>query len=179
MTFPDAFSAYYFVNPGQANSIVWSAICASCLSFLGIAIYVWVRFHGFKYGIAAVAALVHDVLFTLGLLAVFAWMCEKPWGAWIGDVRLSLDVVAGILTLIGYSINDTIVVFDRIRENLRRRVREMRGRRQTGEALTPELIDTAINQTLSRTTLTSFTTWIVCVVLFIAAARSSPACRCA
>ena len=166
-TFPDAFSAYYFVNPGQAHGIIRSAIWASLLSFVGICAYVWVRFHGFKYGIAAVAALVHDVLFTLGLLAIFAWWSEKPSGAWIGDVRLSLDVVAGILTLIGYSINDTIVVFDRIRENLHRRIREMRGKRQAGDVLTPDLIDRAINETLSRTTLTSFTTWIVVVTLFV------------
>jgi SecD/SecF fusion protein len=168
-TFPDAFTGYYFVNPGQAQSIVRRALWASLLSFAGICVYVWLRFGAFKYGIAAVAALVHDVLFTLGFLAAVAWFAETRRGETfgIGDVRLSLDVVAGILTLIGYSINDTIVVFDRIRENVRRRIREMRGKRQSGDVLTPELIDQAINQTLSRTILTSFTTWIVVVTLYI------------
>jgi SecD/SecF fusion protein len=113
---------------------------------------------------------VHDVLFTLGMLALAAWLSESAYGEklGIGDVRLSLSVVAGILTLIGYSINDTIVVFDRIRENVRHRVRELRGRRSTEAILTSEVIDQAINQTLSRTILTSVITWIASMTLYIA-----------
>ncbi len=169
--FPDAFTGYYFVNPGQARSIAWSAVWAALLSFLGICVYVWLRFGGFKYGLGAVVSLVHDVLYTLGFLACMAWLAETQFGEklGIGDVRLSLDVVAGVLTLIGYSINDTIVVFDRIRENLRKRAREMRGKRQIGNILTPELIDRSINQTMARTVLTSFTVWIVCVTLYFGA----------
>jgi len=173
-TFPAAFSGYYFVNPGQARRIILQAWFASGLSFGAIMVYVWLRFGALKYGVAAVASLVHDVLFTLGVLAMAAWLAETAFGAklGIGDVRLSLPVVAGILTLIGYSINDTIVVFDRIRENLRHRIRELRGRRSGEEVLTPELIDQAINQTLSRTILTSITTWIVSLTLFIAGGAS-------
>jgi preprotein translocase SecF subunit len=169
-TFPAAFTGYYFVNPGQARKIIWQAWVASLVSFVAILIYVWLRFGAFKYGLAAVASLVHDVLFTLGMLALAAWLSESAYGEklGIGDVRLSLSVVAGILTLIGYSINDTIVVFDRIRENVRHRVRELRGRRSTEAILTSEVIDQAINQTLSRTILTSVITWIASMTLYIA-----------
>ena len=168
-TFPDAFSGYYFVGPGQAKKIVGRAWKAAALSLIAIIVYIWLRFGAFKYGLAAVIALLHDVLFALGALAAAAWLAETPLGETlgIGDVRLSLPIVAGILTIIGYSLNDTIVVFDRVRENVRRRVRELRGRRASGEALTVEVIDRSINQTLSRTILTSFTTLIVCLTLYV------------
>jgi len=169
-TFPDAFTGYYFVGPGQARDTVRRAWVAAAVSLFAIVIYVWLRFGALKYGLAAVIALAHDVLFALGALAAAAWLAETPVGEalGIGDVRLSLPIVAGILTIIGYSLNDTIVVFDRVRENVRRRIRELRGKRSGGETLTVELIDRSINQTLSRTLLTSFTTLLVCVTLYVA-----------
>ena len=169
-TFPDAFTGYYFVGPGQARETVLGAWLAAGLSLIAIVIYVWLRFGALKYGLAAVVALAHDVLFALGALAAAAWLAETPMGELlgIGDVRLSLPIVAGILTIIGYSLNDTIVVFDRVRENVRRRIRELRGKRSKEDALTPALIDQSINQTLSRTILTSFTTLVVCVTLYVA-----------
>ena len=167
---PAAFVGYYFVGPGQAREIVKKAWVAAALSLVAIVVYVWLRFGALKYGLAAVAALAHDVLFALGALAAGAWLGETPFGErlGIGDVRLSLPIVAGILTIIGYSLNDTIVVFDRVRENVRRRIRELRGKRSDGETLTPEIVDKSINQTLSRTILTSLTTLIVCVTLYVA-----------
>ncbi|HUU43259.1 MAG TPA: protein translocase subunit SecD, partial [Planctomycetota bacterium] len=167
--FPVAFEGTYFVGPGQAHRTVRQAWLAGLLSLIAIVVYVWLRFGALKYGLAAVVALAHDVLFTLGVLAAAAWLAEKPLGEQlgIGDVRLSLPIVAGILTIIGYSLNDTIVVFDRIRENVRRRIRELRGQRSSGETLTAELIDRSVNQTLSRTLLTSLTTLIVCVTLYV------------
>jgi len=172
--FPVAFEGTYFVGPGQARRIVSQAWWAAVLSLTAIIIYVWLRFGALKYGLAAVVALAHDVLFALGALAAAAWLAETPFGEslGIGDVRLSLPIVAGILTIIGYSLNDTIVVFDRVRENVRRRVRELRGRRSSGETLTPGIIDRSINQTLSRTLLTSLTTLIVCVTLYVAGGKT-------
>ena len=167
-TVPNAFIAVNFVGPGQASRIVIQAWTAALLSLIAIVFYIWLRFGAIKYGLAAVAALVHDVLFTLGLLAAFAWLAQTSIGEalGIGDVRLSLPIVAGILMIIGYSLNDTIVVFDRIRENVRRRMRALRGGR-SGRALNPEIIDNSINQVLSRTVLTSATTLLVCITLYV------------
>ncbi len=162
ITVPRAFSYVQFVGPAQAHKMVLNAFYAILLSMLCIVIYVGFRFGNVRYGLAAIAALAHDVLITLGAIAVASYLA----GTFLGDVlrldqvEIDLNVVAAILTIIGYSLNDTIVVFDRIREN--------RGRRKD---VNGELIDRSVNQTLSRTVLTSFTTLLVCVTLYLVAGR--------
>jgi len=125
---------------------VWSVLTA--LFF--IIIYLWFRFE-LRFAVAAVIALAHDVLFTLGAFALV--------GTLLGGYQISLAVVAAILTIIGYSLNDTIVVFDRVREDLRL----YRGRGMSYL----EILNVSLNHTLSRTVLTSLTTLFVVIVLFI------------
>ena len=126
-----------------------SAILAILISLFAIVMYIRVRFAEYSYGFAAVVALVHDVLMTVGALAV-----ANVLG--IIEAEITLPMIAAFLTIIGYSLNDTIVVFDRIREN--------RPRLKMG---LDEILDTSINQTLSRTVLTSMTTLVAVVTLFI------------
>jgi SecD/SecF fusion protein len=110
-----------------------------------------------RYGIAAITALVHDVCITLGAVTACTYIATTPIGEklLIGDFKINLAMIAAFLTLIGYSLNDTIVVFDRIREN-RHKAR-----------LNPQTITNSINQTISRTILTSFTTFIVVLIMYI------------
>ncbi|MBN1589003.1 MAG: protein translocase subunit SecD [Pirellulales bacterium] len=128
-------------------------LLASLISIIG---YLWIRFQRVMYGLAAVVALVHDVLITLGALAISAYLADALGFLGIEKFKISLPVLAAFLTIIGYSLNDTIVVFDRIRE--------VKGK---SPGLTADIINTSINQTLSRTLLTSLTTLIVVVILFI------------
>ena len=130
----------------------FGALFASLLCIIG---YIWFRFQRVIYGFAAVAALLHDVLITLGAIAVSYWLAGIFGFLLIDSFKISLTVVAAILTIIGYSLNDTIVVFDRIRET--------KGKART---LTGDMINTSINQTLSRTLLTSLTTLIVVMLLY-------------
>ena len=116
--------------------------------WLGMLVYLWFRFQ-LIYGVAAVVACFHDTLITVGAFA-------------LTGQEISLTVIAAILTLVGYSMNDTIVVFDRIRENLRMSRRE---------AL-PDVVNRSINQTLSRTVLTSGLTFLLCFRFIFLAARS-------
>lgn len=111
---------------------------------IGILIYIWVRFD-FKYSVGAIIATVHDVIVVLGVFSLLG-------------KDMDLTVVAAFLTLIGYSLNDTVVVFDRIRENVKK---------QTGAFDLAYVMSSSISQTLSRTILTSFTVFIVSLVLFI------------
>ncbi len=131
------------VGPVVGRELRRSAIWALSIALILIVIYVAWRFE-FKFGIAAILALLHDVLITAGLFA-------------LTGREFSLPVIAALLTVIGYSLNDTIVVFDRIRENLKPMRKE---RYET-------IIDTSINQTLSRTLLTSLTTFLVVLSLFL------------
>jgi len=128
-----------------------AAILASLLSII---IYISVRFNRFIYGLIAVIGLLHDVLVVLGLLALSRW-CVLP-ALQIEEFKIGLPVVAAFLTIIGYSINDTIILFDRIRENLGK-----------STVLTGSMINRAINQTLSRTVLTSLTTFFVSIILYL------------
>jgi SecD/SecF fusion protein len=132
-----------------------TAIAALAASLIGIVIYIWIRFQKIVFGFAAVVALIHDVLITLGAIAISAWLAGTFGFLLIDEFRISLPVVAAFLTIIGYSLNDTIVVFDRIRE--------VRGR---SPDLTSEMVNISINQTLSRTILTSVTTLIVVLILY-------------
>jgi SecD/SecF fusion protein len=129
------------------------ALFALLGSLIGIVAYIWFRFQRVAFGLAAVVALVHDVMITLGAIAVSKWVAVEFLQ--LEEFRISLPVVAAFLTIIGYSLNDTIVVFDRIRE--------VRGK---NPLMTREMINESINQTLSRTVLTSVTTLIVVMILF-------------
>ncbi len=131
------------VGPTVGHQLERQATLATLYSMLGMLVYLWFRFQ-LIYGVAAVVACFHDTLITVG---AFALMGKE----------ISLTVIAAILTLVGYSMNDTIVVFDRIRENLRLSRREP----------LPDLVNRSINQTLSRTVLTSGLTFITVLSLFI------------
>jgi SecD/SecF fusion protein len=138
-----------------AGDMVNRAFGALFASLLCIIAYIWFRFQRVIYGLAAVAALIHDVLITLGAIAVSYWVAGYLGFLMIDQFKISLTVVAAILTVIGYSLNDTIVIFDRIRETKGKSPR-----------LTSEMINTSINSTLSRTLLTSLTTLLVVVLLY-------------
>ena len=142
-----------------AGDMTTKAIAAIVISLLGIIAYIWIRFQHVKYGVAAVVALVHDVLVTLGMIALSAWVVSSIPGLadslMIEKFQISLPIVAAFLTIIGYSLNDTIVVFDRIRE--------VKGK---SPDLSADMINNSINQTLSRTLLTSLTTFLSVILLY-------------
>ena len=131
---------------------------AIVLSLFSIVAYIWLRFGNVRYGIAAIVALVHDVCITLGAVTACVYLAGTTIGKFllIGDFKINLAMIAAFLTLIGYSLNDTIVVFDRIREN-----------RGKARQLNPQTITDSINQTISRTIMTSFTTFIVVLIMYI------------
>jgi SecD/SecF fusion protein len=133
------------------------AIVAIVLSWGAIVLYVWLRFGSIQWGLAAVICLIHDVIIVVGLVAVSGWLHDTFLGRAMGisSFKIDLAMIAAVLTVIGYSVNDTIVVFDRIREN--------RGKLKTISAST---INLSINQTLARTLLTSSTTFIVVFVMY-------------
>ena len=139
------------VGPQVVQELRDDAILAILLSLFAVVLYIRVRFAEYSYGFAAVIALVHDVLVTLGALAIAIQLN-------IINAQVSLVMIAAFLTIIGYSLNDTIVVFDRIRENLR----PLGGKKPLSE-----IIDLSINQTLARTVLTSLTTLITVLILFV------------
>ncbi|TWU60428.1 bifunctional preprotein translocase subunit SecD/SecF [Rubripirellula tenax] len=143
------------VGASVAGDMIGRAFGALFASLLCIIGYIWFRFQRVIYGFAAVVALIHDVLITLGAIAVSYWLADAFGFLLIDPFKISLTVVAAILTIIGYSLNDTIVVFDRIRETKGKAPR-----------LTSDMINSSINQTLSRTLLTSLTTFIVVILLY-------------
>ncbi|MBD54544.1 MAG: protein translocase subunit SecDF [Rhodopirellula sp.] len=143
------------VGARVAEDMIGRAFGALFASLLCIIAYIWFRFQRVIYGFAAVAALLHDVLITLGAIAVSAYVAGALGFLQIDEFKISLTVVAAILTIIGYSLNDTIVVFDRIRET-----------KGKAPKLTGDMINVSINQTLSRTLLTSITTLIVVMLLY-------------
>ena len=135
------------------------AIVATVASWLIIAVYLWLRFKSFVYGLAAIIAVVHDVLITLGAVAVTYWLSKIPGLSEVlllEPFKIDLPMIAAFLTLIGFSVNDTIVIFDRIRE--------LKGK---SPQLTGTIINAAVNQTLSRTILTSLTAWLVVIILYV------------
>jgi len=140
---PEPFPSVEKVSPSVATEMGVKAGAALALALIAIIAYIWFRFE-FRFGLAAVVALVHDVSITLALLA-------------LTGREISLTVIAALLTIIGYSLNDTIVVFDRIREN----------RRTVRKTTFPDIVNLSINQTLSRTLLTSVTTLLAVLSLFI------------
>ena len=146
------------IDPSIGQQSKTRAIIAIILSLIAIVGYIWIRFGTARYGFAAIAALVHDVCITLGAVTVCTYIAGTPIGKalLIQDFKINLEMIAAFLTIIGYSLNDTIVVFDRIREN--------RGKLTN---LNTDIISNSINQTLSRTLLTSFTTFMVVLVMYI------------
>lgn len=140
-----------------ASEMKTKAVLAIVISLLAIVAYIWFRFQKITFGLAAVVALVHDVLIVLGMMALAAYLSGNPVGKifLLNDFKINLPMVAAFLTIVGYSLNDTIVVFDRIRE--------VRGKNPN---LTTDIVNTSLNQTLSRTLLTSLTTFIVVVILY-------------
>ena len=134
------------------------AIVAIVLSLLAVVAYIWLRFGSLRYGVAAIVALVHDVSVTLGLVAISGWLYDNEIAHFLllDPFKINLALVAAVLTIIGYSLNDTIIIFDRVREN--------RGRLSFA---TPQIINDSINQTISRTVITSFTTLLAIGVLYV------------
>jgi preprotein translocase subunit SecF len=131
------------VSGKVSGELFSTGMIALGLAMLGISIYIWIRFE-WQFGIGALFALVHDVTLTLGMFA-------------LTQMEFDLNIVAAILTLIGYSLNDTIVVYDRIRENLKKYRR----------LPLPELLDLSVNETLSRTIVTSLSVLITLLALLV------------
>jgi SecD/SecF fusion protein len=150
------FQSFSKIESRVAGEMQQKAILGLLLSLLFITIYIWFRFNKVSYGVAAVVAVVHDVLITIGLLAISHWLFRPLGFLLIDDFKVSLTIVAAILTVIGYSLNDTIVVFDRIRE--------VKGKSPN---LTEKMINASVTQTLSRTLLTSSTTIIAILLMYI------------
>jgi preprotein translocase subunit SecF len=142
-SFDDSGIKVDIVGPTVGHQLETKAALATLYSLLGMLVYLWFRFQ-LIYGVAAVVAVFHDTLITVGAFA-------------LTGQEISLTVIAAILTLVGYSMNDTIVVFDRIRENLRLSRRES----------LPDVVNRSINQTLSRTVLTSGLTFLTVLSLYI------------
>lgn len=150
--YPDGFviEKSQKVGPTFARDIEISAILSIVVGLIGIFLYILVRFRKWQYGLGALTALVHDVLLVIGLFSLL-------WGILPINLEVDQAFIAAILTVVGYSINDTVVVFDRIRETLTL---------HTKSALYTT-INSALNQTLSRTLITSATTLFVVLILFL------------
>ena len=153
-----SFTRVTQIDPSVGGKSRNEALVAIVFSLLAIIIYIWVRFGNVRFGLAAVVALVHDVSIAMGMVAASYWISQTAIGRalMISDFKIDLPMIAGFLTVIGYSLNDTIVVFDRIREN--------RGKMAL---LSANVVNNSINQTISRTILTSVTTLIVLIVMYI------------
>lgn len=139
MTFPSVES----VGPKVSGELIQSAVLAVVLAIAAVLFYIWLRFE-WQFSLGAVAALVHDIILTIGIFSVF-------------QIRFDLAIIAALLTIVGYSLNDTVVVFDRVRENLRKyKQRPLK-----------EVMNISINETLSRTMMTSVTTLLALISLFV------------
>ncbi len=140
-----------------AATLAAQAIVAVALTLMGILVYIWIRFGSLRYSAAAIVALVHDVMIALGLLALSTMVAGTFFSTVlkIEPFRIDLGVVAALLTIIGYSLNDTIVILDRIREN--------RGKLPLPTA---PIVNRSINQTVSRTLLTSVTTLMAVLIMY-------------
>jgi len=139
----EEFRRSEFVGPTVSSELLWKGFQAVSLALFAILIYIWLRFE-WQFGFGAVVALTHDVFFTLGILSIL-------------NIEFSLSTIAAVLTIAGYSINDTVVIFDRVRENLRKYKKI--------ELL--DLFNLSINKTLSRTVMTSITTLLALLSLYL------------
>jgi len=139
ITFPSVES----VGPKVSSELIWSALLAVLAGSVGILIYIWIRFE-WQFAVGTVAALVHDVVVTVGVFSIF-------------QLKFDLTTVAALLTILGYSVNDTVVIFDRLRENLvKYKAMPLR-----------DLLNLTANETLSRTLMTASTTLIALTALLI------------
>lgn len=131
-----------FVGPKVSDELIMVAVQAVILSMIGMLIYIWARFE-WQYSVAAILGLLHDVIITVGMYTVTR-------------IEFNLTSIAALLTIVGYSINDTVVIYDRIRENVRR----------YKKMPMPEMINLSLNETLSRTTMTGVTTLLALGALY-------------
>ena len=139
ITFPQVES----VGPEVSGELVQAAITAVLAAIGAVLFYIWLSFE-WQFSVGAIAALVHDIVITIGIFSLL-------------QIKFDLAIIAALLTIVGYSLNDTVVVFDRVRENLRK----------YKKTLLKDLLNMSINETLSRTVMTSLTTLIALISLFI------------
>ncbi|MEX2213863.1 MAG: protein translocase subunit SecD [Phycisphaeraceae bacterium] len=158
LTRENVFESVQNFSSQVSGTMKRQAIISLLLSLLAIGAYIWFRFGSLRYSLGAIAALAHDVTITLGAVALAHYLYDGFLGSIFGlsDFKIDLAMVAAILTIVGYSLNDTIVVYDRIREN--------RGRLAHA---TPDMINDSVNQTISRTLLTSGTTILASLMLYV------------
>jgi len=139
MTFPSVES----VGPKVSGELIRTAVIAVITAIFAVLFYIWLRFE-WQFSVGAVAALIHDITLTIGIFSLL-------------QIKFDLAIIAALLTIVGYSLNDTVVVFDRVRENLRKYKKlELQ-----------QVLNLSINETLSRTVMTSVTTLIALISLFI------------
>ena len=131
------------VGPKVSSELLKSGIIAIALSLAAMLLYIWIRFE-WQFSLGAILALFHDVIITLGLFSLF-------------NLEINLSIVAAVLTIVGYSMNDTVVIYDRVRENLRK----------FSDIKIFELTNISINETLSRTIITSVTTLLALVSIYL------------
>ena len=137
------FAAVESVGPKVSGELIWWAIIAVSAGSVGILIYIWMRFE-WQMAVGTVAAMLHDVIVTLGIWSLF-------------QLKFDLSIVAALLTVLGYSVNDTVVIFDRLRENLAKyKTMPLR-----------DMMNLTANETLSRTVMTATTTLISLIVLIV------------
>jgi preprotein translocase subunit SecF len=137
------FAAVESVGPKVSSELIWQALLAVAAGSVGILAYVWARFE-WQFAVGTVAALLHDVIVTVGVFSLF-------------QLKFDLTIVAALLTILGYSVNDTVVIFDRLRENLQKyKAMPLR-----------DLMNLTANETLSRTIMTASTTLIALTALLI------------
>ncbi|WP_197918876.1 protein translocase subunit SecF [Thiosulfatihalobacter marinus] len=141
---PDvSFVSVESVGPKVSGELIQTAVIAVLLAIAAVLIYIWLRFE-WQFALGAVAALVHDVVLTIGVFSEL-------------QIKFDLAIIAALLTIVGYSLNDTVVVFDRVRENLRK----------FKKLSLKEVMNLSINETLSRTVMTSVTTLLALISLFV------------
>ncbi|WP_298836501.1 protein translocase subunit SecF [uncultured Roseobacter sp.] len=131
------------VGPKVSGELIQTAVIAVVLAIAAVLVYIWLRFE-WQFAVGAVLALVHDVILTIGVFSEL-------------QIRFDLAIIAALLTIVGYSLNDTVVVFDRVRENLRKYKKKPLN----------EVLNISINETLSRTFMTSVTTLLALIALFV------------
>ena len=139
MTFPSIES----VGPKVSGELIRTAVIAVIVAIFAVLFYIWLRFE-WQFSVGAVAALIHDIVLTIGIFSLL-------------QIKFDLAIIAALLTIVGYSLNDTVVVFDRVRENLRKyKKMELQ-----------KVLNLSINETLSRTVMTSVTTLLALISLFV------------
>jgi len=138
-----SFPSVESVGPKVSGELVKTAVMAVVLAIGAVLVYIWLRFE-WQFSLGAVAALIHDIVLTIGVFSLL-------------QIKFDLAIIAALLTIVGYSLNDTVVVFDRVRENLRKYKK------------TPlvDVLNLSINETLSRTVMTSVTTLLALISLFV------------